>query len=273
MAFTDNCDLYAAIHEDGVNRVIGHIMRQRPSMFNYATADVAGNRELWCEPVEFTTDVTKYGNPIFSIQQPIPVFGADSPPVGLSFCVQLTKAELDFHPGNVISLPPQLHPPLQEQHFALHFQVCGAIGCPSDRVIDAIPVTPKPTATLAELPSVPPVHVPGKLDCFCLDVFVVGHFERAFIGSVERLLGKVDGVEIVDIRPNGLESNIECYIKTAVSLVLRQKLAIPLATFFFSFPLFGMGTVTLSPTPNPPVPHNPAVEDDQLKAFITMTVS
>jgi hypothetical protein len=28
-AFTDNCDLFAAVHEDGINRVARHIMRQR----------------------------------------------------------------------------------------------------------------------------------------------------------------------------------------------------------------------------------------------------
>jgi hypothetical protein len=39
--FTDNCDLYGAIHEDGINRVVRHIMRQRPSLFNYGTADAA----------------------------------------------------------------------------------------------------------------------------------------------------------------------------------------------------------------------------------------
>jgi hypothetical protein len=32
-----------------------------------------------------------------------------------------------------------------------------------------------------------------------------------------------------------------------------------------------MGTVTLAPTGNPPVPNNPAIEDDQLKAFVTLT--
>jgi hypothetical protein len=42
------------------------------------------------------------------------------------------------------------------------------------------------------------------------------------------LLGKVDGIEIVDIAPKGLEDNIECYIRMAASLILRQKLAIPL---------------------------------------------
>jgi hypothetical protein len=270
MAFTDNCDLYAAVHEEGVNRVIRQIMLQRPSMFNYATADIAANRELWCEGVKFTDDVIKYGNPIFTILPPLPVIGVDSPPVGLSYIVQLLKFELDFHPGNVFGLPPELGQ-LKEQHFALHFMVCGALGCPDERDLEKIPVVPP--STNKERPNqVPPVHVQGKPDCFCLEVFVVGHFDGAFILGKHSLLGKVDGVEIVDIKPEGLENSIECYIKTAVTLTLRQKLAIPLATFFVSFPLFGMGTVTLAPTPNPPVPNNPAIEEDQLKAFISMTV-
>lgn len=122
------------------------------------------------------------------------------------------------------------------------------------------------------MPPPPPVHVSGRPQCFCLDVYTVGHFDREIILGKETILAKVDRIEIVDIQPDGLESNLECYIKTAVTLVLRQKFAIPLETLFVSFPLFGMGTVTLAPTANPPVPNNPAVEEDQLKAFITMTV-
>lgn len=270
MAFTNDCDLYAAVHEEGVNRVIQQIMLQRPSMFNYATADVANNRELWCSDVKYTDDVTKYGNPIFTVLPPLPVIGVDSPPVGLSYCVQLLKFEFDFHPSNVFALPPELDP-LKKQRFALHFMITGALGCPDERTLDNIPVIP-PSTNKERPVIVPPVHVPGKLGCFRLEVFVVGHFERAVILGKESLLGKVDGVEIVDIKPVGLENSIECYIKTAVTLTLRQKLAIPLATFFVNFPLFGMGSVTLSPTLNPPVANNPAIEDDQLKAFITMTV-
>ena len=122
-------------------------------------------------------------------------------------------------------------------------------------------------------PSIPPVNVRGELNCFCLDVFVVGRFEREIIAGQERLVGKVEDIEIVDIEPNALEENIECYLKASVTLALRQKLAIPLATFFVDFPLFSLGTVFLSPTPDPPVPNNPAVEEDQLKAFVTMSVS
>lgn len=276
MALTDNCDLYSAVHEDGANRAIRHIMRQRPSLFNYASAGVANNRELWCEYVDHTPDVTKYGNPLFTQLPPVPVIGADSPPVTLDFCVQVVRAEIDFQPSGAITLPPQLSPPLQPQRFALRLKLCGGIACPSDRDLQRVPVIDPqgPVAGIADLPrdKIPPVHVPGRPQCFCLDVFVVGHVARELISGQERLLGKVDGIEIVDIEPNGLEQNLECYLRTAVTLVLRQKLAIPLAKLFVELPLFGLGTVTLTPTPNPPIPNNPAVEQDQLKAFVTMSV-
>ncbi|MGB8814014.1 MAG: hypothetical protein WCC57_12605 [Paracoccaceae bacterium] len=273
MAFTDNCDLFASVHEEGVNRIARHIMRQRPSLFNYATEDVAGNRELWCQIPEFTSDVTYYGNPIFTILPYLPVIGADSPPVGLGFCVQIVRAQVDFHPSNIIKLPPELGKELKKQRFALEMKICGGLRCPDREVLDKIPVTPKGhVAGTHEQQPPPPVHVPGKMLCFCLDVFVVGHVEREFMNGEEKLVGKVDGIEIVDVTPDGLESNMECYIRTAVSLFLRQKLAIAWKTFFVDFPLFGLGTISLAPTANPPVPNNPAVEDDQLKAFVTMTV-
>jgi hypothetical protein len=267
MAFTDNCDLFASVHENGVNRIVRHLMRQRPSLFNYATADVAANRELWCQVPKFAKDVQTFGNPIFKVLPYLPVIGADSPPVGLGFCVQIVRMEVDFHPSTVFQLPPELGKELGEQQFALALEMCGGLRCPDPEILDKIPVTP------AEREKVPPqVQVPGEMMCFCLQVFAVGHVVREYINGEERLLGKVDGVEIVDIAPDGLESSLECYIRTSISLLLRQKLAIPWETFFVDFPLFGLGTVSLAPTPNPPVPNNPAVEDDQLKAFVTMTV-
>jgi len=249
-------------------------MRQRPSLFNYGTADVAQNRELWCQPVEFTPDVPKYNNPFFTIVNPIPVLGADSPPVGLSFCAQLSKLQIDFHPGNKIALPAELKPPLKPQRFAFQFRVCGAIGCPSSKEIDRIPVPRQDPAGKesgrGNLP--PPIVLRGELNCFCLDVFAVGHIERQIVAGRESLLGKVDDLDIVDIKPDSLEDNIVCYIKTTVNVLLREKLAIAIETLMLSFPLFGLATVNLFPTPNPPVPNNPAIEQDQVKAFVTMTV-
>lgn len=283
MAFTDNCDLYFAVSDDGANRIGQHIMQQRPSLFNYATPDVASNRELWCQIPEFSRDVTRFGNPIFTILPYLPVIGVDSPPVGLGLCVQVTRAQVDFHPNNTIGLPHELA--LEEQHLALQLRICGGIGCPDRDELDKIPVLRprergEKSLTIAgrDVPRDAPrdqpplVPVSGKMTCFCIDVFVTATVAHELINGTECIVGKVDGVEIVDVEPEGLEANLECYIRTAVTLFLRQRLSIPLETLFLDIGLFGLGTISLFPTPNPPLPHNPAVEDDLLKAFVTMTV-
>ena len=274
MAFTDNCDLFGAVHEDGVNRVIRHIMRQRPSLFNYASAGVAANRELWCSKVDYTDDVLKYGNPLFTIMPALPLLGADAPPVGIGFCAQLGKAQVDFHKGNTIALPAELNPPLAPQRFALSFHVCAGVECPSPKLVDRIPIpgAQDPAGAEANQPKGPPIVLPGTTNCYCFDVFVIGHVERQFVAGREALLAKVDAMDIVEIKPDVLEENIICYLKTAVNVVLREKLTFAVQTLMLSFPLFGLATVTLAPTPNPPVPHNPAIEDDEVKVFINMTV-
>ncbi len=280
MALTDKCDLFASFHEDGMNKIVQHVMRQRPSLFNYATPDIIANRELWCHMPDFTVDVTKFGDPIFTELPYLPVIGSDSPPIGLGFTVQFVKFQVDLHPSNMVALPPELGPDLPDQHLALELRLCGAVGCPELKTLDSIPIPkpagkdPDPTGKEPERPDGPPplVPVPGRLDCFCLDIFLLGHVERNFIAGEEKLVIKVDAVEIVDVEPDKLEKSLECYLRTTVHTLLRQKLAIAWETFFTDFPLFGLGTVSLAPTPNPPVPHNPAIEEDQLKAFVTMTV-
>ena len=241
MAFTDNCDLYGALNEDGINRVIWHIMRQRPSLFNYATAALAENRRLWCHRSDATEDVYKYANPLFKIVGPLPLLGANAPPLAIDFIAQLTNAKIDFHPGNTIALPDELAPPLREQHLALHFRFCAAIGCPPQQMIDQIPVPRDPAEQ--RNPNEPPIVLSGPPNCVCLDVFATGHVERQFIGGREALLLKLDDMDIVDIKPEALEENIICYLKTTVNAVLREKLTIALRTFMFSFPLFGLATV------------------------------
>lgn len=272
MAFTDNCDLFAAVHEEGVNRVVQHIMRQRPSLFNYASADVAANKELWCHLIDITADVKKFANPLFTVMSAIPLIGSDNPLVMTGFCAQLTKAAIDFHPGNTISLPAESNPPLKAQRFALQFRACGGLVCPSEREIEQVPIASgfraSALSTEGHETKFPPIVVRGQPICFCLDVFVVGRFALTANGF---LMGKVESLEIVDIKPERLEANLECYLRMAVNVVLREKLALALESLALSFPLFGMGTITLFPTPNPPVLNNPAIEDDRLKVFVSMT--
>jgi hypothetical protein len=272
MAFTDNCDLFASVHEDGINRVARHIMRQRPSLFNYATQYVRDHPELACHFPDHTLDVTNHGNPLFGLENAIPIFGADAPPVGLNFCGQLVDAKIDFHPGNVIALPAELNPPLKPQHLAMMVKICAGIDCPIQDLIDKIPPgSPFGNAAGTERPKQPPEFVPPsrKLICFCLTAFVIAHVELVTVAGKAYLMGKVDGVDIVDIKPDEMEDGVNCYLRTTMEVLLREKLAIPLEKLALSFPLFGM-PIALTPSPNPPVANNPAVEEDQLKAFVTI---
>lgn len=335
MAFTDNCSLFGAIDEDGINRVVRHFMRQRPSLFNYCTAYIRDHLDLMCEKIDVHPWVIARQNPIVTVEDPLPIIGTDGS-LGLNFCFQLTKAEIDFHPGNVFTLPPQLGPPLKPQRFAFHVRVCGGLACASRDFLDkyrtpaliperevrklevrslqpakTISVSPVRTTNFQSVDcnssqqvgyspqaaaypqstgysvrearevkdkepvlAPPPTAIPfDKLDCFCLDLYAVCHFE--ITGSVgnQRLVGKLDGLEIVDIQPEGLENSIECYMKLLIQMVILPKVSVALDKIVFEI-LDGAASITILPTPiSPAVPFNPAVEDNKLKVFINVEAS
>lgn len=284
MAFTDNCSLFGALDEEGINLVVRHVMRQRPSLFNYATAFVRDRPHLLCEKIDPHPWVIARGNPLVTVEPPLPILGSNGS-VGLNFCFQLVKAEIDFHPGGVFNLPPELAPPLQEQHFAFHVRVCAGLGCPSRRLIGDLadlvdfPADPRKEQVPGhdrpeDAPKPPPKAIPtDNLECFCLDLFVTAHVEIVGPAGNERLVGKLDGLEIVDIEPKGLENSIECYLRMLIQIVILPRLSFAMKAIVFEI-LDGLATVTLKPTPvSAAVPHNPAIEQDKLKVFIDMEVS
>ncbi len=79
-------------------------------------------------------------------------------------------------------------------------------------------------------------------------------------------------MDIVDIKPDELEQNITCYIRTMFELILREKMTIPFTKMFFDPKVFWLPKIALSLSPNPPVPHNPAIEEDQVKIFVDLQV-
>jgi hypothetical protein len=264
VALTDNCDLFGSVHENGVNRVARHVMLQRPSLFNYGTAQVAANRKFWCHQVKVAPDVVNFADPVMTVVPPLPI--ADTG-YGVNFCVQLTDAEIDFHKGNVIALPPELHPPLPAQHFSARARVCGGIGCPSDEVVDRLP-PPRPTPKDRDKPQEPLTPLPFReLHCFCIDVFVIGHVDEDGTELVPRL----DGLEIVDITPDGLESSLECYLGLLIKLAIIPQLRLAIPKFVFH--ILDLATITLSPTPvSAALPQNPAIEDKELKVSVDVGV-
>jgi len=286
MAFTDNCSIFAAFHEDGFNRIISHVRNQRPSLFNYATADVAANPRLLCEVIRTHPIVPQRGNPLVTIVDPLPIPGTQ---YGVNFAVQLTDLEIDFHPGDVFRLPPELDP-LAKQSLAIKLRVCGGIGCPPRELVDKLtPRPPRPDdkrndnqrdhGRVNEDDKRPLIPLPtDNLICFCVDAFATGGVRIATYHGKPYLEPFLDGFEIVDIRPRGLEDGMECYISLVLRLAVLPGLRILLAHAPLNLTqgvpdLFVATNVVLTPTPlSAAVPNNPAIEDDLLKVFINAEV-
>lgn len=271
MAFTDNSDLFGAIHEDGINKVVRHLMLQRPSLFNYGTERVLRNPDLLCIPIGTTPDVADRENSLITVEDPLPLLGTNSL-AGLDFCVQLTKIELDLHPGNRITLPPELSPPLKAQRFAIRLSACAGLGCPAQRDLDNFlkELTANPRSRRDQRISDPITFPARNLRCFCLDLFVIGHFEMSGPLGRQRLLGKVDGLEIVEVRPQGLENNLECYLNLLIQLVILPRTSVAVEKLTFEL-LDGLPSISLFPSKT--VPNNPAIEEDQIKVFVDFEVS
>ncbi len=293
MVFTDRSDLYAAVHEDGLNRVVRHIMLQRPSLFNYATPFFAQNPELLCVPIKAAPEVFAAGNPLFTVQSPLPVLGA-AQPVGLNYCVQFTDLQLDFHESSTFKLPPELGGKLPPQRLALRLKGCFGLGClPDDYYTDLIPLEEvlavaqagKDQFSLSHVPErqprdpiVPPVR---RLTCFCLELFAVLHFEWGKIGTDDYLKVRLDGLEIVDLQPVEMENIIECYAEAVLRLGILPRLSIKIEKMVLDITALlrqqGLAVgqqISLQPAPVPAaVPNNPAVEDDQLKVFVNLVVT
>lgn len=308
MALTDSSHLFASMHEDGFNRLLQHIMRKRPSLFNYGTQWVADEwkKRLCVIPsvdalvLRPTNDpnVMPEPDPVMTIEDPIPVLGTNGA-FGLNFAAQIVDLKVDFHPSS-LDLPPQLGSELLPQHFAATARGCAGLGCPHPRVLDAYDppagvdrgtrdgrglqdprdtdrrepdrrrdhiddVGPAATGDNNETVALPT----ESLTCFCLDLFIVGRFEITGPPTFEYAEMKLRGLEIVDIEPNNLESNLECYLRTLAHFVLLPRLRLALSTYTLEL-LDDQVKVNL--TANTDVPNNPAVEEDQLKIFVDMEV-
>jgi hypothetical protein len=266
MALTDNTDLFASVDEDGINLVARHVMRQRPSLFNYGTAWVAAlpSRRL-CQPVDAAPDVTSRNNPLLTVMDPIAIPLTNNA-YALDFCLQITQAQVDLHPADVVALPPELSP-LPDQRLAVHGRACGALGCPSARALATLPPPPK------ERPAQPTVIHPDDdaMTCFCLDFFAVAGAAISGTGDLE-VSATLDRVELVDLAPAELESNLECFLEVLIVLGLLPNLRVGVRTLLLDI-LAQLPGLALS-VPGPPgVPHDPAIEDDRFKLFLNLEVS
>jgi hypothetical protein len=288
MALTDFCDVFASAHEDGFNRIIEHVAAQRPSLFHYGTqAFVANPQLLCCKPEWVHQEVTKRGNPIVTLVPylPIPGYPGD---FGLEFNFSLSRLQIDFHPTNKFNLPAELGTKLDKQSFAIRAVVCAGIACPDARKLDEFIIYPEPYRPDIVIgknnddrkkgndkpPNFDPNNPtkglpfdPKSVNCFTLELFAVLKIARE-IWNGEPVLGlKLQNLEIVDIKPEGLEDSMECYIKTTLRLGILPQLRVA----FNSLALTIGDFISIVPTPvSGNVPFNPSVEKDTVSVFLNL---
>lgn len=301
MPFTNLSDLYGAIHETGINLIVNHIMTQRPSLFNYGTKMFEANNGKLCSPVNAHREVKKRKNPIITVQNPLPIIGAAGA-VGLDYCFQIVEFKVDFHPGNQFTLPPELNPPLAAQNVGLKLRVCGAIVCPERNIQEhygeviaeqygKLVSTRDIVATLTgdravqlsgdrlfeldtrAISTRDTIPLNGTPQCFCIDVYVTARMEVVGTFNNRKLSIKLEGLEIVDLAPTGLENSLECYLISVLRIGILPRLRIALETVTFEINKFISLSLSVGLTPTSgALPFNPAVENDQVKVYINLGI-
>lgn len=243
-------------------------MNQRPSLFNFTTELIAQNLiqgiDLMCKPIAVAADVKNSDNPIIAVESPITIPGTS---YGLGWCFQVTDIEIDFHPGNVLNLPSELNS-LPEQCIAIHGAGCYGIGCPDKEILERVLLTPPFESSdpkkIEELPT-------KKIECFCIDFYAIAHIEiiEDKQKGTQVLTAKLDGFEISDLKPDGLENSIECLMKMGIQIGGLSKIRIAVSDLVFN--ILNTLKAILSPISNE-IPHNPAIEENQFKVFIDLGV-
>lgn len=282
-------DFYMGLEEQAIRCIVETAMLQRPSLFNYATPGFIQHPELLYAHIAVHPAVYARNNPqITVLKQPLPVFGTrlfeqmNQPPpengqerpklpdyYSLNYFAQVISVQVDFSPGNIITMPPEL-PALPDQHFAFHLAVAAGVGFPSPEM----DLSRRPSTEM--LPALAPIHSVCK---FPMEIVLTGYVSRA--SNVETLLNiGVDGFEIIDLQPSGLECIIESYVKMeAQQVIIPQLLAylraeLPGLILPIVIPQKPNSPITLphavkvSLTPvSQAIPRNPAFQNDAVQAY------
>ncbi len=282
-------DVYVGLEEQAIRCVIETVMQQRPSLFNYATQGFIDRPELLYMPIAAHPAVISRGNTLLTLvktglpvigtrllqqlNQPPPTNGQELPKLpeyySLNFFFQVTAVQVDFSPGNTISMPPGL-PTLPEQHFAMRVAVAAGAGFPS------------PSFNLLSRPNTDNLPVLAPIESVCkfpMEVVFSGYVTRTPV-SESPLAAGVDGFEIVDLEPSGLECLIESYVKMELQQVLIPQLltllrnTLPGLIVKIAIPhkpdspitLPGAVKATLTPI-SATIPHNPAFQSDTVQVY------
>jgi len=235
MSLTDAQAVFAGIHETAINDLITAFCTARPRYLAYGSPG-------------FVPATTVAATRMDAINFP-------GVPGGIQWRLRLGIPRIDlFKQSN--DLPPELT--LGPGQFSAEIDVELCIECRKLRIDPKPPRPPKERER--EQPNQPPRddgHPIRELTCFRLRVFAIGHIEQVLASTGEDAIAfAVDAVEIVDIRPDELESFLECLLFMILQAVLAN-VRLPL-------PALRAGAFQLTPTVGP------LIEDDSIKARGTL---
>lgn len=276
-------DIYGAVTDSAVNRAIRWLMLYRPSLFNYAAptekviTDDQGNfieaQEVFllCQPVHIPPGVNAATYPRCRRMPHFKLPGFDV--FQMPYCLQITDVELDFHPSNALNLPPELQPPLADQQFGLRIRAQFGLACLPDALVDAFTqnrlfLQRSKVRWRREM-----IVAVDQLVCFALEVYTVGHLYKTQVPGtppVDQVRLAVDGMEIVDLQPPGLEAMVECYLQALLRGYVLPELVLGLEPI--PVRMLGHQPFTLQPHLTPGLPHNPAIEQDELRVYIDVDI-
>jgi len=231
MSLTQAQTVFASVHENAINDALTAFCTARPRYLAYGSP-------------AFTPVTTAAETRMDAIAFP-------GVPGGIQWRLRLSIPRVDLF-KQTQSLPPELSLGPGQFSMSLDAELC--IEC---RRIRIDPKPPRPNKGRGQdKPNEPPrddKHPLSELTCFKLRVFAVGHIEHVMTSTGEDGIAfAIDAVEIVDIKPDELESFLECFLFLILQAVLAG-IRLPLRAL-------RAGAFQLVPVVGP------LIEDDQIKA-------
>jgi hypothetical protein len=232
MSLTQAEAVFAGIHEDAVNDLLTAFCQDRPRYLVYGSPSFV--------PATTVAETT------------MPAIAFPGVPGGIQWRLRLSIPRVDLFKQSG-PLPPPLTLSPGQYSAQIDAELC--IDCRRIR-IDPKPPRPKdPRKDQGDRKDDPPPtdgHPLSELTCFKLRVFVVGHIEHVLASTGEDAIAfAVDAVEIEDIKPDELESFLECLLFMILQAVLAG-IRLPLKAL-------RAGAFQLALTVGP------LIEDDQVK--------
>jgi hypothetical protein len=230
MGLTQAQAVFAGVHEDAINDFLRAFCSDRPRYLHYgspAFVPVTNVAETQMSAIAFP-----------------------GVPGGIQWRLRLDVPQVDLF-KQTKPLPPELQ--LGPGQFSMEIAAELCIECRQ------LKIDPKPPRgkddrekNQAKGHDQRKPHPIAELTCFKLQVFAIGHIEHVVASNGEdAIMLKVDAVEIVDIKPEGLESFLECLMFMILQAVLSE-VRLPLRAL-------RAGAFQLVPVVGP------LIEDDQIK--------